>query len=715
MMSTQGIYSRFIFRTSFILAGVIFICAFLLSWFIGRAVRDRIEYEQGHTLSDMAYNIADKMDVVIGARAGEIKTLATLTNLTDPKVPVAQKRAVLNQLAKSFPEFAWIGISDLNGRVLASKEGLLEGADISKRDWYIHGQKKDYFGDVHDAVLLNKLLGGTEAEPIRFFDFATPLYHDGKIVGVLAAHLSWRWAKEVSEQWIKPLRDRFPVRLTIYSKEGKVILGEKNKMPEMTAEDMPAPGERNHYHVHDHGSAGVLLEGQARTTLATKFDSDGFGWVIVLDRPAKEAFAEATQMQFKILAFGSLLAFVLAAFGWRFKRDSARTNKLKRLADDAKAAEAQAIQSSEAKSRFLATMSHEIRTPMNGVMGVTDLLLDTPLNKEQKKYAELIKASAESLLSVINDILDYSKVEANKIDLETVPFSLGPVVQQVISLMNFQARHKSIYLQLHENLGTSTNVMGDPARFRQVLVNLISNALKFTEKGGVDVFVHVESISELQYEIKVQIKDSGIGIPENARDRIFGRFEQVDAATNRKYGGTGLGLSITKSLVELMGGHIGFFSEEGSGSTFWFKLVLDKATSKVLPVVHATPSKNGKLHILVAEDNPVNQLIIRGMLAKLGHEFIVVENGKLALEKANEDDFDLILMDCHMPEMDGYLATQKIREIEKYANVPIIAMTASAMADERERCLQVGMTDYVAKPLSLATVEAVLQKYMVAV
>lgn len=229
----------------------------------------------------------------------------------------------------------------------------------------------------------------------------------------------------------------------------------------------------------------------------------------------------------------------------------------------------------------------------------------------------------------------------------------------------------------------------------------------------MDVFIGAESINDKQVLIKVEVKDSGIGIPKESQSKIFQRFEQVDTSTNRRYGGTGLGLSITKSLVELMGGEIGFFSEGPGGSTFWFKVILDKAAESEIPTTLAfVKNKSGKLNILIAEDNPVNQLIIRGMLVKMGHEFTVVENGKLAVDEMNAAKYDLVLMDCHMPEMDGYIATQKIRENPRFRTTPIIAMTASAMADEKEHCLRVGMTDYISKPLSHATVEAVLQKYI---
>lgn len=383
--------------------------------------------------------------------------------------------------------------------------------------------------------------------------------------------------------------------------------------------------------------------------------------------------------------------------------------------EELKSAKEEAERNSFLKSLFLATMSHEIRTPMNGIIGVTDMLKHTPLSEEQEDLVNIIYVSGNNLLTIINDILDFSKIEAGQLELESVRFNLRTIINEIIRLLDIKANEQQDELHADLDKHVPTFVIGDPLRLKQIIINLVNNAIKFTKKGKVTLKVEQISEEDLKIKLKFSVIDTGIGISEEGRKRLFKSFSQLSESTQRKFGGTGLGLAISKNLTQLMEGEIGVESQEGKGSTFWFTAVFDKVDSKeekqdqrsrVKKKQKSTDER--KLNILLVEDNKINQKVALASLKPFGHDIKVAENGEEAIEKYKNGKFDVILMDIQMPVMDGYSATREIRKIEKAEKRPhskIVALTANARKEDQDESFKAGMDDFISKPFKRQDIE----------
>ena len=558
-------------------------------------------------------------------------------------------------------------------------------------------------GDLHSTIVSQSQVGSPDYERliaplVRMHRDAkdvwfvyTGIYRDGRIYWILDTANHYRVPGNHAEP--DPVMKLYEARDADYERAYRDGLEFTDVEPRI---------DDGHYYL----SAAVPVRNRAGKAVAM------LGIDMVLD--ALDArMAAIRQSLYLALTVVLLLSIGAGVVAHQLRRVAAQlVFKLRKARADAEHNAAAAESAARAKAQFLAMMSHEIRTPMNGILGVGDLLRTMAPDKEQKRLLDILASSGESLLRIINDILDFSKMEADRLQLHARPFELRALADELEHLLAPPARAKGVAFSVELDTLLPAGVEGDRQRLSQVLLNLGTNAVKFTDRGAVRLVMRAAVVPDSTARIVFAVSDTGIGMDAEALSRLFTPFTQFADAAAHRGSGTGLGLVIARKLVNLMGGDIAVFSEPGKGSTFSFSIELPVAT-----LAGSTSTKGlralSSLAVLVAEDNAVNQAVVAAMLKSLGHRATLVANGREALEALARDDFDLVLMDCNMPEIDGLEATRRLRagsSAARDARIPVIALTANAMDGDRETCLAAGMDDFVAKPVTISTLRQVIDR-----
>ncbi len=761
----RSVRARFAWATG--LSGVFF--AVLLSVWLAHDQRQQLQQAISEAVRREANVLGQIVSMALAERQRDIQQVASQPEVASGLMDAGALRLMLERVRTSHPEFAWLAMVDARGVVTTATGTWLEGQDLSAQPWFVAGVRTPWLGKPQAAGPLAAFLPqDVDGRPVQLIDMAVPVVDfDGRNIGVIVGMLNWRWIRDMHGALVT--QDDSLARTLLLTPTGEVTIGPAAVLGRrMNPAGFDAVRAGSLVQVLSWPDVGPQLTATAPVRWSGQEGKPPL--IMVLRQQPDLAYGPANQLWQRMLLGGLLASLLFMAVSWWLAGRMARP--LRTLAETASAlregeaahfdlgpdqadeitALSQALQdmhgrlqmrvselasyrdhleetvaqrteqlrlardkaeaATRAKSAFIANMSHEIRTPMNAIMGVTYLMQQGPLLPGQVERLRTVQEAAEHLLDIINNILDLSKIEAGMFTLNQEDFDLPSLLHKAVGLVADKAREKNLSL-LVDDRDCPALLRGDPVRLSQILINLLSNAVKFTAQGEVRLVVRAQPVSADVVSVRIEVQDSGVGIPADKVGKLFNAFVQADESTTRRYGGTGLGLAITRSLVELMGGRIGVRSKVGEGSVFWCLLALQVAQGGQKPAAEPMAERalsaeeaaarlrqeHKGAQVLLAEDNPINSMLAMELLAMAGMDVTPARHGAEAVELVRQQHFDLVLMDMHMPEMDGLQATRLIRQLPQGQALPILAMSASVLQEEQEACMQAGMNGHLAKPI----------------